>query len=230
MVGLTVLALAGLTVGIGSVVQSGASTAEADRVADAMTVVADPGDVVGTAESELRFGDGTLHTEERTTRVIDADTGDVVERVDSDVLVYEVDDEVVIGGNGAVLRGTGRGATMASAPSIAADRESNGTLLFGAPRLDVGNVSMGTDVATRVRLRTTVEHERRDLGERAVRIAVETDHPRPWAEEFERRGATVVDRSATFDGDDRSSVVAEFDGERRTYLVVHDADVEVTPA
>lgn len=234
MIGLTVLALGGLTVAIGTVVDSGASDAEANRVAEAMTIVAEPGDVVGTAEAELRFGDGTLTTEERAIRVIDASNGSVIERVDSDVLVYSVDDYSVIGGNGAVLRGAASGATMVESPSIVADRGNSGVLLLGAPAIDAENVSFGTNGPARVTLRASVSHDRRDLGERNVRVAVETAYPRAWAEFFERKGATVVNRSRTFDdgnggADAETSVVAEFPGQRQTYLVVHHTDLGVSP-
>ncbi|GEM_PF-2796707 len=232
MIGLTVLALGGLTVAIGTVVDSGASDAEANRVAEAMTIVAEPGDVIGTAEAELRFGDGSLTTERRTIRVIDASDGSVIERVDSDVLVYTVDDYTVVGGNGAVLRSAGSGATMVERPSVVADRGSSGVLLLGAPEIDAENVSFGTNGQARVTLRAAVSHQRLDLGERTVRLAVQTAYPRAWAEFFERKGATVVNRSRTFteDGADaESSVVAEFSGQRRTYLVVHQTDLEVLP-
>ncbi|GAB3690811.1 hypothetical protein GCM10028857_27570 [Salinarchaeum chitinilyticum] len=233
MIGITVLALGGLTVAIGTVVDSGASDAEANRVANAMTVVAEPGDVVGTAEAELRFGDGTLTTEQRTIRLIDASNGSVIERVDSDVLVYTVDDHTVVGGNGAVLQGAASGATMVEQPSIVADRGTDGVLLIGAPAIDAENVSFGTNGPARVTLRASVTHDRLDLGERSVRVAVETAYPRAWAEFFERKGATVVDRSRTFDDDGgtdgESSVVAEFPGQRQTYLIVHRTDLEVLP-
>lgn len=232
MVGLTVLALGGLTVAIGTVVDSSASTAEANRVADAMGVVAEPGDVVGTAEAELRFGDGRLTTENRTIRVVDADNGTVIERVDSDVLVYDVGDWTVIGGNGAVLRASTGGATMVEAPSIVADPNATGPLLIGAPAIDAEDVSIDTDAAARVTLRATVAHDRRDLGTRRIRLAVETAYPEAWARYFEEQGATVIDRDRSFasDGPDaETSVVAEFSGPRQTYLIVHRTDLEVSP-
>lgn len=227
MIGLTVLALGALTMTIGSVVESGASSAEADRVADAMAVVADPADVTGTAESELRFGDGRLFVEQRSIRLIDAGDGSVIEQVDSDAFVYEVGSYSVVGANGAVLHAGTGGATMRSEPSIVAARDPGGVLVVGAPSMDVPDLARSAGTGTRIGLRTAVEHDRRDLGEQTVRVAVETEHPRPWAAYFERRNATVVDRSASFDGDDVDSVVAEFEGERQTYLVVHEADLEV---
>lgn len=227
MVAVTVLALGGLTMTIGSVVDAGASAAEADRVADGMAAVADPSDVVGSAEAELRFGDGSLRTENRTVRVIDADDGRVIERVASDALVYEVGDYTVVGASDAVLRVGSGGARMVDEPSVAADREPGGVLVIGAPDIDGPDRTVSTTGAARVGVRTTVEHERRDLGQQRVRVAVETAHPRPWAAYFEDRGATVVDRRAGFADDRHDSVVAEFDGERQTYLVVHHAEMEV---
>jgi len=230
MVGLTVLALGGLTVAIGTVVDSSASNAEANRVADAMTVVAEPGDVVGTAEAELRFGDGRLRAEERTIRLLNGTNGTVIERVDSDVLVYTVGDWTVIGGNGAVLRAGTGGATMVESPSIVADPEPTGPLLLGVPAIDATDVSIDTDTAARVSLRADVDHERRDLGQRRIRVAVETAYPDAWVRYFRRSGATVVDRSRSFPNaraDAETSVVAAFPGTRQTYLVVHRTDLEV---
>jgi len=235
MIGLTVLALGTLTMTIGSVVESGASSAEADRVADAMTVVTDPTDVVGTAEAELRFGDGQLTVENRSIRVLEPGGGTggaggswiEIERIDSEALVYEVGDWRVVGASGAVLRAGSGGATMVSTPSIVADRDPGGVLVVGAPAVDAPDLSISAGTGTRLGIRSTVRHERRDLGERTVRVAVETEYPRAWANYFEGRNATVVDRDASLDGDGVDSVVAEFEGERRTYLVVHEAELEV---
>jgi len=229
MVGLTVLALGGLTVAIGTVVDSSAIDAEAHRFADEMTIVAEPGDVVGTAEAELRFGDGTLTTDERSMRILDAN-GTVVERIDSDVLVYRVGDQTVIGGNGAVLRAGSGGATMAESPSIVADPDPSGVLLLGVPSIDAEDVSISTDAAARVTLRASVDHHRRDLGERNVSVAVQTAYPETWIRYFERSGATVVDRDRRFSSDApdaETSVVARYPGERQTYLIVHETDLEV---
>lgn len=228
MIAITVLALGTLTVTIGSVVESGASSAEADRVADAMTAVADPSTVVGTAEAELRFGDGRLGVAERSIRLLGPGNGSVLERVDSDALVYQVGDYRVVGAGGAVLRAGSGGATMVSEPTVVADRDPGGVLVVGAPAMAAPNLSISTGTGTRVGLRTTVAHDRTDLGERRVRVAVETDYPRPWAEYFRRQNATVLDRSRSLDGDGIDSVVASFAGERQTYLVVHDAELEVT--
>ncbi|AGN01325.1 hypothetical protein L593_06890 [Salinarchaeum sp. Harcht-Bsk1] len=230
MVGLTVLALGGLTVAIGTVVDSSASNAEANRVADAMTVVAEPGDVVGTAEAELRFGDGSLRTENRTIRILDAANGTVIERVDSAVLVYTVGDWTVIGGNGAVLRAGSGGASMVESPSIVADPDPNGPLLLGVPAIDAEALSIDTDAAARVTFRASVTHDRRDLGSRRIRVVVETAYPDAWQRYFERNGATVIDRSRSFpsDGADaETSIVAEYAGPRQTYLVLHRTDLEV---
>lgn len=257
MVGVTVLALGGLTMAIGSVVESGASSAEADRVADGMATVADPSEVVGGAEAELRFGDGSLRVENRTMRVIPEGGGDPI-RVDSDALVYEVGDYTVVGASNAVLRVASGGATMVSEPSIVADRAASagggssggsssggssggtggsggsggngpsGVLVIGAPAIDGPQLSVSTSGSgTRLGLRTTVEHDRTDLGEQNVTVAVETAHPRPWANYFEDRGATVIDRRRSYPNDRHDSVVAEFDGEPQTYVVVHDAEMEV---
>lgn len=226
MIAVTVLALGGLTITVGEVVQSGASTAEADRVADGMATVADPSEVVGGAQAELRFGDGSLRVENRTVRVIDADGNDT-RAFHSDALVYEVDDYTVVGASNAVLRAASGGATMVSEPSIVADREPGGVLVVGAPEIDGPDVAIGTTGSARVGLRTTVTHDRIELGEQRVQVAVETAYPRPWANYFEGLGATVVDRRASYPGDRHDSVVAEFAGERQTYVVVHDAEMEV---
>lgn len=253
MIGITVLALGTLTVTIGSVVESGAASAEADRVAEAMTVVADPADVVGTAEAELRFGEGRLTVERRTIRMLEPPDGTAaggggggggggnasasgganqawttLDRVDSDALVYEVGDWRVVGAGGAVLQAGTGGATMVSEPSIVADRAPGGVLVAGAPALDAPELSVSTSAAARIGLRSNVTHERRDLGERRIRVAVETEYPRPWVEYFRRQNATLVDRDRSLDADGVDSVVVEFAGTRRTYLVVHRAEVEVT--
>lgn len=229
MVALTVLALGGLTVAIGTVVDSSANAAEADRVADGMTIVADPGDVVDTAEAELRFGDGRLQTDERTIRIRDARNDTLLEQIDSDVLVYEVGEDRVIGGNGAVLRAAGGGASMVTRPSIVADSGGD-VLLLGTPAIDAPATSISTSRASRVTLRASVDHRRVDLGEREVEIAVQTEYPETWVRYFEDGPATVTDRAARFPGDDADdpdSVVATVPGQRRATLIVHETELEV---
>jgi len=70
-----------------------------------------------------------------------------------------------------------------------------------------------------------VSHTRTDLGTGEFVVAVETATPGPFERYFEGQNASVS--RADFDGDGVESVVAEYPGQRRGYLVVHDLSLEV---
>lgn len=241
LIAITVLALGALTAGIGTMIHSGATAADTDRIADGLASAISPDETVGVEESDVRFADGVLRAEERTVRVLAASddeidggeigdseiTVDVVETVRSDVLFYEADDRSVVVRGSAVLRIDDGSAQIHREPRIVADDESSGVLVVGAPSMDVGDIAVSTGREGTFRVRTVVEHDRIDLGAGTYQVAVETDHPQVWKRYFERQGATVLTTSAHFEGDTTDSVVAHFEGQRNAHLVVHDVDLEV---
>lgn len=236
LIAVTVLALGSLTAGIGSVIYSGATAADTERIADGLASAVSPDETVGVEESDVRFADGVLRAEERTIRVLAASddeiddgevTVDVAETVRSDVLFYEADDRSVVVHGSAVLRVDDGNARLHREPRIVADDELDGVLVVGAPSIDAGDTAVSTGREGTVRVRTAVDHDRIDLGVGTYQVAVETEYPQVWKRYFERQGATVLTTSARFEGDTTDSVVAHFEGQRRAHLVVHDVDLEV---
>jgi hypothetical protein len=225
LLGVTVVALAAVTAGVGSTVDSGVARADADRAADAFADL-DAVTRTGPGTERVAFVDGRLSTVERDVRVLDAD-GDVVRHVQTDALVFEAGDRRVTYLAGAVVRGTSGNAWFVEEPPIAAGEDD---LLVGAPTVAGGDgVDSGSRVAVggrgRVALDVDVTHERTTLPANAYALAVETTTPRPWTAYFEALGATVETRDV--DGDGVESVVATFPGSRRLHLVVHALDLEV---
>ena len=227
LVGVTVVSLGALTAGVGVVVEEHASRADAARVAADVDAAIAPVETTGRHRGRVTFTEGSLRTVERDLRVLNATDGSVVERVGVGGLVFESGDRRVASVSGAVVRGRPGGATLRTPPpvtaSVGSDDGDGGVLIVGAARLGTGGVAVsGTGGTT---LRTNVTHTRTNLGRGTFAVAVETETPAPLASWFEARGATV--RVEDVDGDGVPSTVARFDGERRTYLVVHDLNLEV---
>ncbi|NHN42222.1 type IV pilin [Halorubellus sp. JP-L1] len=227
LLGVTVVAMAAVTAGVGSTVDSGVARADADRAADAFADV-DAVSRTGPGTERVAFADGHLSTVERDVRVLDGD-GDVVRRVRSDALVFEAGDRRVAYLAGAVVRGNAGNAWLVEDPPIAVGEDD---LLVGAPALgpDASSGARGEYAVGgrgRASLAVDVEHDRETLPADAYRLAVETTTPGPWRRYFESLGATVDTRDV--DGDGVESVVASFPGSRRLHLVVHALDLEVAP-
>lgn len=224
LLSMTLLAVAGITAGIGTVVDENAARADADRVTADLDDALRPAETTGVRRGTVRFGDGDLRTVERDLRVLN-DSG-TVRVVDVDALVYTVGDRRVAFLGGALTRGAGEGSRLVRPPSIVAAPDG-GDLLVGAPRLGGTVSASGTTEHT---LRTDVSHERTALGEGRYRVAVETTATAAWVDAFESRNATVVATDRDFDGDGVGSVVARFPDRRTAYLIVHEMRLEVTDA
>jgi flagellin-like protein len=224
LLGITVVALAALTAGVGSVVEDTAESADAARVADGFERVLRPVETTGTRRGQVAFSDGELRTVERELRVIG---GGGTRVVGVDALVYEAGGRRVTFLAGAVVDGDGEDAQLHRSPPITASRGRGGVLVVGAPRLN-GSSTAVAGSAGPVELATNVTHDRTDLGRGRYRVAVETAVPSVWRDAFERSNATVTS-IRDFDGDGIDSVVARFPGERTAHLVVHDMRLEVGP-
>jgi hypothetical protein len=220
LLGVTVVAMAAVTAGVGSTVDSGVARADADRAADAFANL-DAVSRTGPGTERVEFADGRLRTVERDVRVLADD--DVVRAVDANALVFEAGDRRVAYLAGAVVRGERGNAWFVEDPPVAAGDES---VLVGAPTVEASDpVAVGG--RGRVDLAVDVSHDRESLPESEYRVAVETVTPRPWTAYFQSIGAAVETRD--LDGDGVESVVATFPGGRRLHLVVHALGLEVDP-
>lgn len=220
LLGLSVLTLAGLTAGLGAVVDGHASEADASRVATALDDALDPVETTGRHVGRVRFSDGRLSTVERDLRVLN-DSG-VVASVAVGGLVYESGRKRVAYVGDAILRGDRADAWLVEPPPVVGS-EGGDVLLVSAARLNASDSAVAG--GGRARLRTQVTHDRRRLGIGQYRVAIETTTPEPLVRHFRQRGATTT--TTDLDGDGVSSVVARFDGTRTAYLVVHDMRLEV---
>ncbi|MDR5673449.1 putative pilin/flagellin [Halalkaliarchaeum sp. AArc-CO] len=221
LLGIAVLSLGALTLTIGVTLEENAATADANAVATGLEQGIEPVTATGTRESTLSFTDGTLRTTERTIRVLE--DGQPISTWEIGAVVYETDGHRVISLGGAVVESRGGYSRVHEGPPVAA---SEGVLLVGVVDLDpVDPVSYGGTGASTLTLRTTVSHDRTELGDGEYAVAVETRTTDAWERELERQGASTS--VETFNGDDEPSVVARFDDERTGYVVVHDVELEV---
>jgi hypothetical protein len=222
LLAITTISLGALTAGVGTVVESNAAAADANRVADSFADLQPPKST-GVERHRLAFGEGSLHVVDRTVRVLDGE--EVVASHEADALVFETGDRRVALLAGAVVRGSGDAARVAERPPLST---ADSLLVVGLPVLNASGPDSisGSDV-TRLTLRTDTSHDRTDLGEGRYRVAVETTTPDAWERHFVAENVETTRRD--FDGDGVPSVVVTYPGERTAYLVIHDASMEVQP-
>ncbi|MFB6221344.1 MAG: hypothetical protein ABEH90_07875 [Halolamina sp.] len=222
LLAITTVSLGVLTAGVGTVVESNAAAADANRVSDTFTGI-QPSKATGVERHRLAFGEGSLRVVARTVRVLDG--GGVVASHRADALVFESGDRRVTFLAGAVLRGDGDAARVVERPPLST---ADSLLVVGLPVLNAsGPDSVSGSGATRLTLKIDATHERRSLDDGRYRVAVETATPPAWERYFASVGANTSSRD--FDGDGVPSVVATYPGDRTAYLVVHDARLEVQP-
>jgi hypothetical protein len=220
LLAITTISLGVLTAGVGSVVESNAAAADANRVADSFESL-QPSKATGVERQELAFGEGSLRVVDRTVRVLDGDR--VVTTHEADALVFETGSRRVAFLAGAVVRGSGTTARLAERPPIST---ADSLIVIGLPVLNAsGPDAVSGSGGTKLTLQTDTSHDRTALGAGQYRIAVETATPAAWERHFEAENAATTRRD--FDDDGVPSVVATYPGERTAYLVVHDATLEV---
>jgi len=223
MLGLAVAALGALTVGVGAVLDSQASNADASRMADGMDGALRGVERTGIHSRRVTFADGRVATADRTLRVLE--NGTVLERHAVGALVFESGDRRVASLAGATVRGQAGGAWLVSEPPITSS-ERNGVLVVGVPVLGTEGVGVSGRGGVTTTLRTNVSHAERELGTGEFSVAIETATPEPFERYFEAQNATTERRR--FPGDSHASVVARYPGPRQGYLVVHNLSLEVT--
>lgn len=219
MIGLTMIALAGLTAAVGGIVDDQTSRADVARVASDLDAAIQPVASTGYRPADVTFTDGTLRTVDRQIRIFNETT--LLVTVDADAIVFERENRRVAVTAGAIVRGSSGGGWLERVPPITAGQN---VLVVGAPRLN-GSGSAGANGAVTVPVTTNTSHERRSLGNDSYRVAIETRTPGAFEEFADDRGAAFDVRHV--DGDEIPSAVLEFDGTRRGYLVVHDLRLEV---
>jgi len=219
LLGLTAIAMGGLTASIGMIVEDQTASADASRVASDLDGALRPVETTGYSAGEVSFATGRLATEPRELRVLN-DTG-IAATIRTDALVFEADQRRVGAVAGAIVRGRGENTWLTSDPPITSGPD---VLVVGAQRLN-GSGAISGSGGVQTTLRTNVTHDRTLLGQDEYRVALETETPAAFEEYAARRNVDTSIRD--IDGDGVPSVVIEYDGTRATYLVVHDMRLEV---
>lgn len=219
MIGLTVIALGGLTAAVGGIVDDQTSRADVSRVTGDFDNALQPVAATGHRSETITFSSGSLYTVDRQIRVLDGD-GQVAS-VDADALVFEHGNRRVAANAGAIVRGTPGGAWIERPPPITADED---VLVVGAARLN-GTGSVGASSSVTVKVTTNTSHERTALGDGKYRVAIESATPHAFESVAEEYGAGFSVRDV--DGDGTPSAVLSFEGTRSGYLVTHDMRLEV---
>ncbi|SFR90981.1 hypothetical protein SAMN05216559_0862 [Halomicrobium zhouii] len=219
LLGLTAIALGGLTASIGAIIQDQTAHADAASVAADFDSSLRPIETTGSRRGRVTFTEGTVSTVTREIRVLD-ETG-VRQTVDADALVYESADRRVAFLGGAIIRGQEGNAWLEREPPVTSGSD---VLIVGVPRLNgSGGVSGTGGVATPIE--TNVTHTRHSLGDGDYSVAIETETPSAFEEYAAEQNATTTVRD--LDSDGVPSVVVDFGGDRTGYVVVHDMRLEV---
>lgn len=220
LLGLTAIAIGGLTVSIGAIIQDQTSQADATSVAADFDSALRPVETTGTRRESVSFSEGSISTERRDLRILNG--SGVVRAVAVDALVYESGDRRVAFVAGAIVRGQPGTAWIEHNPPVTSGPE---VLIVGAPTLNGTGAVSGTGGLSPT-LATNVSHSRKSLGGDDYRVAIETETPGAFDQFVAEQNATSTVRD--LDGDGVSSVVIDYTGARRGYLVVHDMRLEVT--
>lgn len=219
----TMVSLGLLTASVGVVLEDSAGSVAADRVAADLDSSLEPTAATGVSRGQVSFVDGELTVRDRSVRVLN-DSG-VVYSANMEAIVFETERTRVSFAGGMIASGGSEGDTAVryADPPIVASEEA---LLIGIATLNSsGTTAVAGDGGTTVPLRTDVSHDRRELDGDNYEVAVETATPGVWERHFEETGASTTRRS--FADDRHESVVGEYDGHERAYLVVHDLSLEV---
>lgn len=223
LLGITTIALGGLTTVVGSIIDGQTATADERRVANALDSEFRPVEQTGPDRVEVRFSEGRLATVERQLRVLNGSS--VRREIDIGGLVYTSGSNRVDFVGGAITRGTPGKAWLVRGPPVTITRD-NDTLLVGAVTLGERGVAVGGSGGVTARLRTNVTHERTALPEADYRVAIETATPGPLSRHLRDRGLATT--TADIDGDGVPSVVASVRGRQELQLVVHRTNTEVS--
>lgn len=224
LLALTVVSVAVLTAGAGTVVDDAAAGADAARVADRLAERYRPARVVGTRTVDLTVTGGTLRTVPREVALRRGNDTVVAPRTAA--LRFDRDGATVRALGRAVVRGDRDGALAVREPEAVRRVVADGrtTLVVSLVAL-AGTVDRTLGESERLRLAVTASHVRARPPAGNYTLRVETATPGPWRRHLadRARSVRVVDR----DGDGVPSVVAELGPADEVLVVVHRLEVTV---
>jgi flagellin-like protein len=219
LVAATVVAVAAMTVTVGTVVEQRAGAVAADRTADGLADALDPHATGPRTERVTTFG-GTVRVVERTVRVFDGDRQVLI--LDAGGVVYTNGRHRTAAVAGVVVRGRGSGSVVHTPPSTGV---RDGAVVAGVTTL--GATPRVVPDASSVAFRANVTHERRRLAPGDYRIAIETATPTALARAAPDDARTY---RRDFDDDGVPSLVVDYPSSGRLVLTVHLLDLGVSAA
>ncbi|MBX0302234.1 DUF7289 family protein [Haloarcula salinisoli] len=223
LLGITTIALGGLTTVVGSIIDGQTATADERRVANALDSEFRPVEQTGPNRVDVQFSEGELATVDRQLRILN--TSGVRREVDIGGLVYTSGANRVGFVGGAITRGKPGNAWLVRGSPVTVTRDTD-TLVVGAVTLGERGSTVSGSGGVTARLRTNVTHNRTALPRADYRIAIETATPDPVARYLRERGLSTSTRD--IDGDGVPSVIAGVAGQQELQLVVHRTNTEVT--
>jgi len=222
LLGITTVALGGLTAVVGDVIGGQTGAADERRVASTLDSELRPVEGTGPNRALVRFTEGRLGTVDREIRVLN-DSG-VRREIEAGGLVYTSGSNRVGFVAGSVVRGEPGNAGLVRGPPVTITRD-NDTLVVGAVAVGERGAAVSGSGGVTARLRTNVSHDRTRHPPDDYRVAIETATPGPLGRFLGERGLSTT--TTDIDGDGVPSVVVDPTGQQELYLVVHSMDMEV---
>ncbi|AFK18322.1 hypothetical protein E6P09_06025 [Haloferax mediterranei ATCC 33500] len=219
LLGIGVVAIGLLTASVGTLVDAQVATADADAAVEGFTDLRDGVFAGANGSHPVRVTDGDLSRVNRTVRIL-SESG-TNRTYDADGYAAELGGHRVAFVGGAVARGTGESATLATPVplSLAGDAAFLALPVLTTNSTDGGGLGSGATLRTRTN-RTVV-----DLPTDTYTVAIETAVPSAWERAFERRGFTPT--RTDYDDDGVESVVVAVPDDRTLTLARYDLTVVV---
>lgn len=232
---LVVLALGALTAGIGSVIHTGATTVETERVADELGEALNP--VSGTSGNmTVEVGTGTVTTEQRSIRLVDKEstgfdpgnqTVEIIDQQPATAVQYSINDRrATVFGSGVFLTDQDD-SDLYQRPHLIVDDDPEGILIIGIPHIEADQTVLAGPDKTTLNMQTAVDYNRQKVDHQQFYLGIETQHPQAWEQYLKELDATVVTTSAHFDDDQHESVIVTFNGSRTVEIIDYTIDLEV---
>lgn len=222
LLGITAVALGGLTSVVGDIVDGQSAAADEARVASTLSEKLRPTEQTGPNRVRIRFSEGRLRTVDRQLRILN-DTG-IVREMDISGLVYSSGTNRVSFVSGGVVRGNAGNAWLVRGPPVTVTRD-NKTLVVGAAFIEDRGGAVGGTGGVTAELRTNITHKHQRLASDEYRIAIETRTPAPLERQFQSISAatTITD----IDSDGAPSDIASVNGTQELHLVEHRMGLEI---
>ncbi|ERG99465.1 MAG: hypothetical protein J07HQX50_00611 [Haloquadratum sp. J07HQX50] len=221
LLGVTVVAISGLTATTGSIVADGIAVADLDRVSGQLQ------HSLATTNypkrTEIRLTRGQLQVANRSIWLLEG--GSIQWAGHAGAVIYTDGPRELVAFGGTVVQATPESVSQRGQPRIATAPDS---LYIGVPLLDTSGLDAVSTSGHQlsVGLTATVESDQTMLAPATYAVGIETDYPEVWAKALTATGASTTTQR-DIDGDGIVSVIGHFEQPRAVHLVRHIVEIQL---